>query len=137
MTAGTMPSIPLPRIGDLLNYIFLFASEAEAGADEGRKARPCMVIDIDDATRRVCVVPLTTKGDRYAGTIAVPQDVAQKANLQYPTAVVAGETNSFIWLGYDLRPLVATGSIHIGRMPPGFTAKIMQAVVDAADLDRD
>ena len=28
-------------------------------------------------------------------------------------------------------------SIHIGRMPPGFTAKIMQAVVDAADLDRD
>jgi hypothetical protein len=34
-------------------------------------------------------------------------------------------------------PLVATASIHIGRMPPGFTAKIVAAVLSAQDVDRD
>lgn len=137
MTAGTTNRTPHPRVGDLLNYIFLFGAEHRGGLDEGNKARPCMVIGVNAGTNRVQVVPLTTKGDRYPGTLAVPQDVTQKANLDYPTAVVVAETNSFTWLGFDLRPLVATGSNYIGRMPPGFTAKIMSAVVGAKDLDRD
>ena len=136
MTAGTTSSTPLPRIGDLLNYIFLFAHEAK-DRDEGFKARPCMVVDVDSAERRVTVVPLTTQGERYAGTVAVPQDVTRIADLGYPTVAVIAETNSFTWVGFDLRPLVATGSNHIGRMPPGFTQKIVKAVVAAKDLDRD
>lgn len=137
MTAGTTSSTPLPRIGDILNYVFLFNAEAARGRDEGIKARPCLVIAVNPASMRVTVTPLTTKGDSYPDAIGVPQDVARKANLQFPTAVVVAETNSFRWLGYDVRPLVSTADFRIGRMPPGFTAKIMTAVVGSLDLSRD
>lgn len=136
MIAGTTSSTPLPRIGDILNYVFLFAAESK-DRDEGLKARPCMVYSVNTETKLVKVLPLTTKGDRYAGTMQLPQDVARKANLRYPTAVVVTEGNAFTWLGFDLRPLVSTGNSLIGRMPPGFTAKIMAAAKNPAEVDRD
>lgn len=136
MTAGTTNSTPLPRIGDILNYVFLFDAEAKH-RDEGLKERPCMVYSVDSETKLVKVLPLTTKGDRYAGTLQLPQDVAQKANLRFPTAVVVTEGNSFTWLGFDLRPLVSTGNALIGRMPPGFTAKIMAAAKTPTEVDRN
>lgn len=57
--------------------------------------------------------------------------------MRYTVAIIVAATNSFTWLGFDLRPLVATASHHIGRMPPGFTAKIMAAVVSPTEVDRD
>lgn len=134
-----MPSPPLPRVGDVINFIFLFAHET-THRDEGVKERPCMVVEVDPPTNRVLVTPLTTKGDRYANTILVPQEVAKAAGLHFPTSVVSSETNSFTWLGYDVRPVSSTGDIRIGRMTPGFVHSIMQAVYSAKNLrhvDRD
>lgn len=136
MTAGTTSNTPLPRVGDILNYVFLFDRESRE-RDEGLKERPCMVFSVNAETRLVKVLPLTTKGDRYVGTLQLPQEVAQKANLRYPTAVVVTEANAFTWLGFDLRPLVSSGNSLIGRMPPGFTAKIMAAARSPTEVDRD
>ena len=136
MTDGTTSNTPLPRIGDILNYVFLF-DKVSKDRDVGLKERPCMVYSVNAETRLVKVLPLTTKGDRYAGTLQLPQDVAQKVGLRYPTAVVATEGNVFTWLGFDLRPLVSSGKSLIGRMPPGFTAKIMDAAKNPTEVDRD
>lgn len=136
MTGGTTPDTPLPRIGDILTYIFLFDAETKY-RDEGVKERPCMVYSVNAETRLIKVLPLTTKGERYAGTIALPQDVAQKANLRYPTSVVITEGNKFTWVGFDLRPLISSDSNLVGRMPPGFTAKLMNAAKNVKEIDRD
>jgi hypothetical protein len=136
MTAGTTNKTPLPKIGDILNYVFLFAAENPT-RDEGVKERPCMVVDVDPETNRVKVVPITTKGDGHRGPLAIPQDVADKSGLRHPSWINPTELNSFTWLGFDLRPLVATDSIYAGRMTTGFTRKICEGTLSAVDTDRD
>ena len=139
MSAGIRSDPPLPRSGDVINFIFLFAHEA-ISRDEGVKERPCMVVEIDHTTKRVRVTPFTTKGDRYPNTMPVPEQVASAANLSHPTAIVIAETNTFTWLGYDVRPLSSTGNIHIGRLTPGFAKSALLAVLDQKrpkNVDRD
>lgn len=125
-----------PRVGDILNYIFLFAHEARH-RDEGVKERPCVVIMADPQRQRVLVAPLTTKGDSYPETLPVPAEVCRIARLGGPTAVVLNELNLFTWLGYDVRPLHGTDDIYIGRFPPGFTAKVMAAIKSRRAVERD
>jgi PemK-like, MazF-like toxin of type II toxin-antitoxin system len=125
-----------PKVGDVINYIFLFAHEAKT-RDEGVKARPCVVIMADARQQRVLVAPLTTQGDRYADTLAIPDEVCRIARLRGPFAVVLSELNIFTWLGYDVRPLHGTNDITIGRFPPGFTAKVMTAIKNQRPVNRD
>ena len=132
----TMNNEPFPKAGDILNYIFLFGHEAET-RDEGIKVRPCVVVEVIPEQKRVRVAPLTAKGERYPDAPPLPEDVARKANLVHPTAVVVSETNIFTWLGYDLRPLHRTNSIYVGRLTPKFTHKGMDLVRNAKSIDRD
>jgi hypothetical protein len=125
-----------PKVGDILNYIFLFAHEAKS-RDEGVKERPCVVIMADPQQQRVLVAPLTTQGDRYADTLPVPDEVCRIVKLRGPTAVVLNELNIFTWLGYDVRPLHDTNDIMIGRFPPGFTSKVLMAIKNRRPLERD
>lgn len=125
-----------PKVGDIINYVFLFSHEAKT-RDEGIKERPCVVIMADEARQRVVVAPLTTQGDRYPDTLPVPDEVCRIAKLRGPTAVVISELNIFTWLGYDVRPLHGTNDIMIGRFPPGFTAKAMTAIKNRKPVERD
>ena len=50
MAAGT--TTELPRIGDVLSYIYLFKHEAST-RDEGIKQRPVVVIDVDRQTEPI------------------------------------------------------------------------------------
>ncbi len=134
MAAGTTPD--LPRIGDVLSYIYLFKHEART-RDEGIKQRPVVVIDVDYQRRRVAVLAITTKGETYPGTIALPDDVARAAKLQLKSAILTTEYNVFSWLGYDIRP-VGDGYVA-ARLTPGFATKVRQAAVEggATPIDRD
>ena len=125
-----------PKVGDIINYIFLFAHEAKH-RDEGVKERPCVVVMTEPERQRVLVAPLTTQGDRYADTLPVPDAVCRIAKLRGPTAVVLNELNIFTWLGYDVRPLHDTDDITIGRFPPGFTATVMTAIKNHRPVERD
>lgn len=135
MAAGTTKA-DLPRAGDVLRYVYLFLRESR-DRDEGVKERPVVVIDADPATRRVAVLAVTTKGERYQGTIALPDPVATAAGLARGSAVLVTEYNVFTWLGYDIRP-VASGFVA-GRLPPGFANKVLTAVANAnpREVDRD
>ena len=134
MAAG--PTTDLPRIGDVLSYIYLFKHEAST-RDEGIKQRPVAVIDVDHPKRRVAVLAITTKGETYPDTIMLPDDVARAAKLQLKSAVLVCEYNVFTWVGFDIRP-VADGYVA-SRLPPGFAHKIRQAAVDvgATAINRD
>lgn len=128
-------SSDLPQIGHILHYVYLFLHEAST-RDEGVKERPVIVIDVDHTSNRVAVVALTTRGERYPGTITLPDEVATAAGLQRKVAALHTEYNVFTWLGYDIRP-VADGFIA-GRLPPGFTAKLLDlTMAHATAIDRD
>ena len=132
MTSGTIDQI---KVGHVLRYVYLFKSEAAAGRDEGVKERPVVVIDVDYDTRRVMVLPVTTKGDGRPGAVPLPAPVASACGLSPQSAIVVTEYNDFRWLGYDIRP-VGNGYIT-GRLPPGFTDKILMLAAGAQGIDRD
>jgi hypothetical protein len=126
----------LPRIGQVLNYVYLFRHEAST-RDEGIKNRPVVVIDVNETSKRVTVLPVTSQGERYKDAVPIPPDVAQAANLRVPAAILVSEYNIFTWLGFDLRPLASAGGFVIGRLSPGFTAKIRTLAATAKPIERD
>lgn len=132
MTRGTIDQI---KIGHVLRYVYLFKSEAAAGRDEGVKERPVVVIDIDREKHRVQVLPVTTKGEGRQGAVPLPAQVASACGLSSQSSIVVTEYNEFRWLGYDIRP-VGDGYIA-GRLPPGFTDKILTLAAGAKGIDRD
>ena len=132
MTRGTIDQI---KIGHVLRYVYLFKSEAAAGRDEGVKERPVVVIDIDRERHRVQVLAVTTKGEGRQGAVPLPAQVASACGLSSQSSIVVTEYNEFRWLGYDIRP-VGDGYIA-GRLPPGFTDKILTLAAGAKGIDRD
>ena len=132
MTPGTIEQL---RPGHILNFIYLFRSEAADGRVEGVKERPVIVIDAHVPTNRVYVLAVTTKGDPRTGAIPLPHDVARACGLSLNSSVLVSEYNHFDWPGFDIRP-IANGYI-MGRLPPGFTAKIRALAANAAGVNRD
>jgi hypothetical protein len=127
---------PLPKVGDILHYVFLFAHEKAAGRDEGIKTRPVMVAAVKD--QRVFTLAITTKGEKSASTLAIPDVVADAAGLARGTGVVIDQYNHFTWLGFDIRPVTSEPSYVAGRMPPGFTNSILSALLaKATAINRD
>ncbi len=117
----------MPRVGDVINYAFLFDHERAAGLHEG-KIRPVLVMAVVE--RRVTVMALTTKGDASRpGTIAIPDAVARAMDLPAAqTSLVPDALNRFEWVGYDLRPRGPGRDHRFGRCPPGFFTKALEAI---------
>ena len=114
-------SLPFPQVGEVHNYEYLFHADAQAGADESRKARPVLVIVA--AAPRVVVLPITTKGEVDGSrTIAIPAGVARAMGLPRPdeSALLVDEANIFDWVGHDIRPAPNGQGSRFGRAPPGF-----------------
>ncbi len=132
MASGTIDEL---QVGHVLQYVYLFLSEAEKGRDEGVKERPVVVIDIDYAAKRVAILAVTTKGEGRRNAVPIPADVAAAAGLDHGSFVVTDEYNTFRWLGYDIRP-VGDGWIR-GRLTPGFTRSIRAMAHGATGISRD
>jgi len=127
---------PLPKVGDILHYVYLFTHEQAAGRDEGIKTRPVMVVATSG--RRVFTVAITTKGESRTSTLPIPDRVADLAGLARGTAVVVDQYNHFSWIGYDIRPVTSEPSYVAGRMPPGFTNAVISALKSGAKgINRD
>lgn len=127
---------PLPKVGDILHYVYLFSHEQESGREEGIKTRPVMVAAVQ--ANRVFTLAITTKGDRIGSTLPIPDAVADRAGLARGTSVVVDQYNHFTWIGYDIRPVTAEPTYLAGRMPPGFTNTILSALkANAKSINRD
>ena len=134
MTAG---KTELPKSGHILRYVYLFKEEEARGRDEGVKERFVAVVGFEEGKYRVAAI--TTKGERSGSAIALPAEVAKAAGLSPESSIVVSEFNRFRWPGYDIRPLMKSPGYIAGRLPPGFTDKIIAEIEarDAYAVDRD
>jgi hypothetical protein len=97
--------------GMVVRYAFLWSDEARAGAVEGRKDRPCVIVVAatrqSDGRVRVRVLPMThTAPKEPARGVAVPGKVKRHLGLDADASwIVLDEANDFVWPGPDLRPV--------------------------------
>ena len=103
-----LPKTPVP--GMIVRYSFLWSSEAAAGATEGRKDRPCVLVTAVrrsvDGRFRVRVLPITHAATEPARSVAIPPRVKRHLGLDDDASwIVLDEVNEFVWPGVDLRPI--------------------------------
>lgn len=128
--------ISTPEPGLLISYAYFWRHEREAGLEEGRKNRPCVIIlaaeKYDDRTV-VTVAPISHSvptGD--ATGLEIPPRVKQHLGLDDEKSwVILSEVNQFTWPGYDLRPVPGDEDRNeYGFLPPKLFEKIKSGVLD-------
>ncbi|UES59790.1 hypothetical protein GFK91_28865 (plasmid) [Roseibium aggregatum] len=90
----------IPKVGDIWEYPYLWAWQADHGETEGRKSRPCALTLVNrkqDNLTEVILVPITTK-EPVAGShfVEVPQIEKRRAGLDERLGlwVICDEFNS-------------------------------------------
>lgn len=105
-------ALPEPAPGLVISYAYLWHDQHRAGAEEGRKARPCaIVVATTDAggDTLVYVAPITHSRPDDAHAVMLPLAVKRRLGLDdTPSWIVTSELNRFIWPGYALRPVART-----------------------------
>jgi mRNA-degrading endonuclease toxin of MazEF toxin-antitoxin module len=125
-----------PQVGQIVDHHFLWADEHGAGRVEGRKARPCIIIAVEQPKRgapRVTVLPITSQAPRPGtSAVTIPNDVKARIGLTRarPAWVVIDDANIFVWPGYDLLPQPGGGFIR-GVVTRGFFRLLRDAVLAA------
>lgn len=134
-------SIPKPKPGLVIRYSFLWSSEHEAGAAEGKKDRPCAIIVAvpqgDDGQVRTVVAPITHAAPADPGTsLEIPANVCKSLGLDGARHWIRfDELNRFTWPGYDLRPK-PDGSYHYGMLPRRLFEELRNGIIKAQKARR-
>jgi mRNA-degrading endonuclease toxin of MazEF toxin-antitoxin module len=102
-------AIPHPEPGLVISYAYVWRKEHEAGQEEGRKNRPCVIVlsaEKQDKGTQVTVAPIThSLPNPESSCMEIPLRVKQHQGLDDERSWVSfDEVNQFIWPGYDLRP---------------------------------
>jgi hypothetical protein len=128
--------LPAPRPGLVIRYSFLWSHEADAGAEEAAKDRPCAIVvaarSDENGDIRTIVAPITqTPPEDPADSIEIPPDVCRRLNLDSGRHWLRfDELNRFAWPGYDLRPIPQRpGEYAYGMLPPGLFEALRQGVL--------
>ena len=126
-----------------MRYSYLWTHEAGAGAEEGRKDRPCAVVLAVARTggaTEVVVAPITSSAPaRAAEGVELPAETRRRLGLQdAPCWVVLTEVNRFAWPGPDLRPVETSGgwSWSYGTLPAVVFLQVRDAIVARASSRR-
>lgn len=117
--------------------------EAQAGAEEGRKERPVVVvvaIEKREHGTQILVVPVTTRPPREGdAAVEMPARVRQHLGLGEDRCwIVADEYNLFAWPGPDIRPIRARGDIspRYGSIPAKLLEQVRMKIAQAASAGR-
>lgn len=122
-----------------MRYSYLWTHEADAGAEEGRKDRPCAVVlavaRAGGATE-VVVAPVTsTAPTRAVDGVELPAATRRRLGLQEaPCWVVLTEVNRFAWPGPDLRPVETPAGLSwsYGLLPARLFERVRDGIVARA-----
>lgn len=122
-----------------MRYAYLWTHEAGAGAEEGRKDRPCAVVLAvarSGGAADVIVAPITSSAPARA-TDGVELSAATRRRLglqDAPCWVVLTEVNRFAWPGPDLRPVetAAGPSWSYGLLPARLFERVRDGIVARA-----
>lgn len=122
----------------MIHYAYLWRSEAEKGAEESRKDRPCAVVVArrieSNGTIGVMVAPITHSAPLQDSTaLEIPLDVKKRLGLDGARSwIITNETNIFTWPGPDLR-MVITGDqsrkFAYGFLPKKLAGNLVQRVI--------
>lgn len=106
--------LPSPEPGLVISYAYLWRDQAQssakvAGAQEGRKARPCAIVVAaadDDGDIRVYAAPVTHAQPDDPHAVELPTAVKRRLGLDEARSwIVTSELNRFVWPGFDLQPI--------------------------------
>jgi len=117
-------ALPVPQLGLVISYAYLWHHEANAGLDEGRKDRPCVIvlaIEQDEGGSVVAVLPVTHAPPKNpAHALEIPLAVKRHLGLDDARSwVMLHEGNRFLWPGFDLRPIPGSKNRYAyGFLPP-------------------
>jgi hypothetical protein len=129
-------AIPNPEPGLVISYAYLWRREFEAGQEEGRKNRPCVIVlsvEKQDSGTVVTVAPIThSPPSASTPCMEIPPRVKQHLGLDDDRSwVILDEVNQFLWPGYDLRPVPGRqGDMAYGFLPPRLFDQIRSAILD-------
>lgn len=119
--------LPKPVPGLVVRYGFLWSDEADQGAVEPSKYRPCVIVlavaDLGDGRVRVRVAPVTHAPKTPETGLAIPKKLARHLGLDDADQWISlRETNEFVWPGVDLRPVrqAERGVWTYGVLPADF-----------------
>lgn len=128
-------SLPIPRPGLVIRYGFLWSHEADDGADESSKDRPCAIVVAtrrdQDGDLRVIVAPITHEPPTdSSASIRVSPDVCRRLGLDNKEQWLrVDELNRFSWPGYDLRPIPGRGGIEYGLLPRSLFQQLKTRII--------
>ncbi|TPO02102.1 hypothetical protein [Mesorhizobium sp. B1-1-5] len=120
--------------GDLLRYYYLWARQAKAGEESGRKARPvCIVVRTPATPAALFLFPLTSqKPDPSRLYIAISEIECRRGGLDFPSWLIIDEYNRVrVDEAYDL-----VSTKPIGAFSPAFVRKIASIIKQAAEQHR-
>lgn len=126
-------AIPMPEPGLVISYAYVWDYEAQAGQEEGRKDRPCVIaLAVErprDGEMLVTVLPVTHRPPNDpAAAVEIPRAVKEFLGLDDERSwVVVSEGDQFVWPGYDLRKVRNTDHAGYGFLPPRFFDQVLIA----------
>jgi hypothetical protein len=121
----------------VIRYSFLWSDEAQDGAVEGSKDRPCAIVvaaQLDDTGGiTVVVAPITHSPPEGDYSLEIPPSVSRTLKLDGDRHWIRiDELNEFVWPGFDLRQIPGGG----GDYAYGLLPKALYQALRAAILDR-
>lgn len=107
------------ELGDIVRYFYLWARQADAGEESGRKARPaCVVVKTPTA---LFLIPITSQSPEPArASLTIPEIECRRGGLAFPSWVILDEYNRVeLGQGVDfesLAPMGRFGSAFLRRV---------------------
>lgn len=125
-----------PEIGLVIRHLYLWRDEKAQGKEEGRKARPCLIVhrrqnEFDETEVYIC--PIThAPPSTESRAMEIPQATKNRLELDDDQSwLITSEVNRFTWRGPDV---VETQSDRLayGYLPYSLTKAAVQQVKENA-----
>ncbi len=119
----------------------MWAREAAAGEESGRKDRPVVVVIArieQQGGTGLLVAPITHSPPETAGeAIEIPANVKKQLGLDAePSWIALTELNRFIWPGPDIRPVAGGDSPFYDALPDWLFRRVRDGVVKESEAGR-
>lgn len=117
------------KVGDIINYEYLWAHQAARGEESGRKVRPtCLVVKRGDAPEKYFLFPITSKKPQGGTFKEIPQLECKRAGINYPSYIVLDQYNED---QSDLMFALASTTPR-GSISSSYLLEVAQGIKDAA-----
>ena len=134
--------LPLPRPGLVIRYGFLWSHEAQAGAEESAKDRPCAIVVAAPRQQGteigVIVAPITREPpDDPSASLEVPAAVCRQLGLKGDRQWLRfDELNRFTWPGFELRVIPGKNRVDYGMLPRDLFEKLKSGILQRQQARR-